>query len=102
MFTAVQQSCRTQILLLGAGTRRSVVEQRAAEHRLKTRLFVEDCSGQRRSQLLAAADLVILSPASGPATVIEVMAAGRALVAAANPVTAQLLMLAARAALSPR
>jgi glycosyltransferase involved in cell wall biosynthesis len=92
MFTAVQQSCRAQILLLGAGTRRSVVEQRAAEHQLKTRLLVEDCAGQRRSSLLAAADLVILSPASGPATVIEVMATGRALVAAANPVTAQLLM----------
>jgi glycosyltransferase involved in cell wall biosynthesis len=92
MFTAVQQSCRAQILLLGAGTRRSVVEQRAAEHQLKKRLFAEDCSGQRRSQLLAAADLVILSPASGPGTVIEVMAAGRALVAPANPVTAQLLM----------
>ena len=92
MFTAVQQSCRAQILLLGAGTRRDVVEQRAVEHQLKTRLLVEDCSGQRRSQLLAAAELVILSPASGPATVIEVMAAGRALVAAANPVTAQLLM----------
>jgi glycosyltransferase involved in cell wall biosynthesis len=92
MFTAVQQSCRTQILLLGAGARRSVVEQRAVEHRLQTRLLVEDCYGQRRSQLLATADIVILSPSSGPATVIEMMAAGRALVAAANPVTAQLLM----------
>jgi glycosyltransferase involved in cell wall biosynthesis len=92
MFTAVQQNCQAQIMLLGSGKHRSIIERRATEHGLQTRLLIKECNGERRSQLLAAAELVIPNPTSGPAAVIEVMAAGRALVAAANPVTAQLVL----------
>jgi glycosyltransferase involved in cell wall biosynthesis len=93
MFTDVQPTCRTQLVLLGRGTRRSLVVRRAAERALQVRLvLIDDCAGPQRSDLLAAADLVIPSPDSAPSALVEVMAAGRAVVASASPATAQLLM----------
>jgi glycosyltransferase involved in cell wall biosynthesis len=92
MFSAVQKPRRTQLVLLGTGTRSWVVVRHAAERGLQTRLVIEDCNGPRRPHLLAAADLVIPSPGSTPSAVVEVMAAGRAVVAVADPVTAQLVV----------
>lgn len=93
MFIRVQQTCRTRLVLLGEGTRRSLVVRRAAERRLHTRLeLVEDWVGPRRSNVLATADLVIPSPASTLSALEETMAAGRAVVASASPATAQLVM----------
>jgi glycosyltransferase involved in cell wall biosynthesis len=92
MFSAVQQTCRTQLVLLGTGTRSWVVVRHAAERGLQSRLLIEDRDGPRRPHLLAAADLVIPSPGSARSALVEMMAAGRAVVAAANPVTAQLVM----------
>jgi len=93
MFTGVQQTWRTQLVLLGGGTCRSLVVRRAAERRLQTRLIlIEDCAGPQRSDLLASADLVIPSPASTPSALAETMAAGRAVVASASPATAELVM----------
>jgi glycosyltransferase involved in cell wall biosynthesis len=93
MFTDVQPKCRTQLVLLGRGTCRSLVVRRAAERALQVRLvLIDECAGQRRSDLLATADLVIPSPDSAPSALVEVMAAGRAVVASASPATAQLVM----------
>ncbi|MCU1694854.1 MAG: glycosyltransferase family 4 protein [Mycobacterium sp.] len=93
MFTRVQQTCQTRMVLLGEGARRSLVVRRAAERRLQTRLvLVDDCAGPQRSDLLVTADLVIPSPASTLSALEETMAAGRAVVAAASPATAQLVM----------
>ena len=93
MFTRVQQTCRTRLVLLGEGTHRSLVVRRAAERRLHTRLvLVEDCFGPQRSDVLATADLVIPSPLSTLSTLEETMAAGRAVVASASPATAALVM----------
>jgi glycosyltransferase involved in cell wall biosynthesis len=93
MFTEVQQECRTQLVLLGRGMCRSLVVRRAAERRLQTRLvLIEDCAGPQRSDLLAAADLVIPNPESTQSALVETMAAGRAVVASASPSTAQLVM----------
>jgi hypothetical protein len=93
MFTRVQQTCQTRMVLLGKGARRSLVVRRAAERRLQTRLvLVDDCAGPQRSDLLATADLVIPSPASTLSALEETMAAGRAVVASASPATAQLVM----------
>ncbi|MBB5165510.1 hypothetical protein HNP02_005489 [Mycobacterium sp. AZCC_0083] len=93
MFTRVQQTCQTRMVLLGEGARRSLVVRRAAERRLQTRLvLVDDCAGPQRSDLLATADLVIPSPASTLSALEETMAAGRAVVASASPATAQLVM----------
>lgn len=93
MFTRVQQTCRTRLVLLGEGTRRSHVVRRAAERRLHTRLvLVDDCFGPRRSDVLATADLVIPNPASTLSELEQTMAAGRAVVASASPATAALVM----------
>jgi glycosyltransferase involved in cell wall biosynthesis len=93
MFAGVQKTCRTQLVLLGRGTRRSLVVRRAAERALQVRLvLIEDCAGPQHAQLLAAADIVIPSPDSAPSALVEVMAAGRAVVASAGPATAQLVM----------
>jgi glycosyltransferase involved in cell wall biosynthesis len=93
MFTDVQRTCRTQLVLLGQGARRSLVVRRSAERRLQTRLvLIDDCAGPQRSDLLAAADLVIPSPASTPSALVETMAAGRAVVACASPSAAALVM----------
>jgi len=93
MFTRVQQTCQTRMVLLGEGARRSLVVRRAAERRLQTRLvLVDDCAGPQRSDVLATADLVIPSPASTLSALEETMAAGRAVVASASPATAQLVM----------
>jgi glycosyltransferase involved in cell wall biosynthesis len=60
---------------------------------LQTRLVLnEDCAGPQRSDLLAAADVVIPSPTSTPSALMEMMAAGRAVVASASPATAALVM----------
>lgn len=93
MFTRVQQTCRTRLVLLGDGMRRSVVVRRAAERRLHTRLvLVGECFGPQRSDVLATADLVIPSPASTLSALEETMAAGRAVVASASPASAALVM----------
>ena len=93
MFTRVQETCRTRLVLLGGGTRRSLVVRRAAERRLHTRLeLVADCVGPQRSDVLATADIVIPSPVSTLSVLEETMAAGRAVVASASPATAQLVM----------
>lgn len=93
MFTRVQQTCRTRLVLLGDGMCRSLVVRRAAERRLHTRLvLVEDDFGPQRSDLLATADLVIPSPASTLSELEATMAAGRAVVASASPASAALVM----------
>jgi glycosyltransferase involved in cell wall biosynthesis len=93
MFIAVQRTCLTELVLLGTGVGRSLVVRRAAERALQTRLvLVEEPVGQRRSQLLATADLVIPGPGTMADSLVEVMAASRAVVAPANAVTAELVM----------
>jgi glycosyltransferase involved in cell wall biosynthesis len=93
MFTDVQPTYRTQLVLLGGGARRSLVVRRAAERALQVRLvLIDDCAGPQRSDLIAAADLVIPSPDSAPSALAEVMSAGRAVVASAGPATAALVM----------
>src|SRR5687768_9981668 len=76
-FVAVQQTCRTQLVMVGTGAARHVVTHHAVEHELETRLLViDECGGRRRSHLLAGADLVIPAPSSSPTALVEVMAAG--------------------------
>jgi glycosyltransferase involved in cell wall biosynthesis len=92
-FVAVQRTCRTQLVMLGGGTGCGIVARHAIEHELETRLLViDECGGRRRSHLLAGADLVIPAPSSSQNALVEVMAAGRALVASAGPASALLVM----------
>jgi glycosyltransferase involved in cell wall biosynthesis len=92
-FTAVQQVCRTQLVLLGTGAQRGIVMRRAAMDGVDTWLhLIEHCPGHRWANLLTAADVVVPSTASGARGLLEVMAAGCAVVALANPATVRLLV----------
>lgn len=93
MLVAVQQPGPTRLVMLGTGAGCSVVSGCATQHGLQRRLvLVEDSVGPQRSQWLAASAVVIPSPGVAPAALVEVMAAGRAVVASASPATALLVM----------
>jgi glycosyltransferase involved in cell wall biosynthesis len=53
---------------------------------------VTDSCDYRWSDVLAAADLVVLGSSSGTAMLLDVLAAGRPVVAPANPETVQLVV----------
>jgi glycosyltransferase involved in cell wall biosynthesis len=92
-FIAVQRSCPTQLVLLGAGAHRGAVVRRAADYSIQNRVhLVEDLVGNRRSILLAAADVLVPSPATGTDMLLDLMAAGRAIAAAASPAAARLIV----------
>lgn len=92
-FTAAQRTCPTQLVLLGTGAHRRTVVQRAADNNVKHRVhLVEGLVGYRQSKLLTAADIIVPSPASGSAWLLELMAAGRAVVVSASPAAARLIV----------
>ena len=91
-FTAVQRSCRAQLVLLGIGARRHAV-RRAVPHSAETRVYTFDPSSEQLwSEVVAAADLVVLSTASGSRTLLDVLAAGRAVVVPDAPTTVRLVV----------
>jgi glycosyltransferase involved in cell wall biosynthesis len=53
---------------------------------------VEDSCGDRWSNLIAAADLVVLGSSAAASTLLDVLAAGRPVVAPADPDTVQLVV----------
>ena len=89
-FTVVQRFCRSQLVLLGAGARRAV---RAVPRSAETRVHMFDhASEQLWSEVVAAADLVAMSTVSGSTTLLDVLAAGRAVVTPDDPATVRLVV----------
>ena len=92
-FTAVRSRCNAQLVLLGAGTQRAAVLRRTFAHGVRASVHaVRYHSASLRMDFIAAADLVVPSPTSGLTALIDVLAAGRPVVAQANPVTVRLLV----------
>jgi glycosyltransferase involved in cell wall biosynthesis len=92
-FIAVRRRCRAQLVLVGTGVQRAAVMRRTLAHGVGANTHnARNCSGDRWSALVAAADVVVPSPASGSGTLLEVMAAGRAVVAPTNPATVGLVV----------
>ncbi len=92
-FIAVQRSCPAQLVLLGTGAHRGAVVRQAADYGVENRVhLVENLVEHRRSMLLAAADVVVPSPASGTDMLLDLMAVGRALAAPAIPAAARLIV----------
>ena len=86
-FTVVQRSCRAQLVLLGAGAQRAATRRavpRSAGPRVHT---FDQPSARLWSDVVAAADVVVLGIASGSMTLLNVLAAGRPVVAPADPAT---------------
>lgn len=92
-FTLVRHRWQVQLVLLGNGTHRTTVMRRTLAQGVRTSVHVEkDLTGERWADLIAAADVVVPSAAAGPITLLNVLAAGRPVVAPVDPATAQLVV----------
>jgi glycosyltransferase involved in cell wall biosynthesis len=92
-FIAVRQRCQAQLVLLGEGVQRAVVIRKTSERAVGTSVHVVCGSCEDRwSDVVATADVVVLSSSSGITTLLDVLAAGRAVVAPADPTTVQLVV----------
>jgi glycosyltransferase involved in cell wall biosynthesis len=92
-FTAVRRRCKAQLVLLGIGAQRTTVMRRTLAQGVRSSVhLVRDPCAQQWLDLVAAADLVVLSPASGASTLLEVLATGRPVVAPVNPTTMRLVV----------
>src|ERR1700754_2297602 len=92
-FTLVRRRCQVQLVLLGSGTQRATVLRRTLAQGVRTSVHVErDLTGERWPDLIAAADVVVPGIAAGPITLLDVLAAGRPLVAPADPAVVQLVV----------
>ena len=91
-FTLVQRSCRAQLVLLGAGAQRDAT-RRAVPFSARPRVHTFDQPSARLwSDVVAAGDVVVLGIASGSGTLLNVLAAGRPVVAPADPATVGLVV----------
>jgi glycosyltransferase involved in cell wall biosynthesis len=92
-FTTVRLRCKAQLVLLGMGVQRATVMRRTFAAGVGTSVHViRQYSGDRWSDMIAAADLVVPSRASGSLMLLDVLAAGRPVVAPADPATVRLVV----------
>jgi glycosyltransferase involved in cell wall biosynthesis len=92
-FTLVHRRCQVQLVLLGTGLHRVTVMRRALAQGVRTNVHVEkDRTGERWADLIAAADVVVPCVAAGPVTLLDVLAAGRPVVASADPAAVRLIV----------
>jgi glycosyltransferase involved in cell wall biosynthesis len=92
-FITVRRHCTVQLVLLGTGKHRTAVLRRTSAQGVGSSVHVVgDSCDYRWSDLVAAADLVVLGSSSGTAMLLDVLAAGRPVVAAADPATVQLVV----------
>jgi glycosyltransferase involved in cell wall biosynthesis len=92
-FTTVRLRCNAQLVLVGTGVQRATIMRRTFALGVGTSVHaVRNSSGQHWSDLIAAADLVVPSTTTAPTTVLDVLAAGRPVVAPANPATVRLVV----------
>ncbi|MET4431600.1 glycosyltransferase involved in cell wall biosynthesis [Mycolicibacterium sp. 624] len=92
-FIAVRQCCTAQLVLVGTGPQRTTVTRRIFVQGLGNSVrSVRDCSDHQRTNLIAAADVVVLGSSSGSTTLLDVLAAGRPVVAPADAETVPLVV----------
>jgi glycosyltransferase involved in cell wall biosynthesis len=92
-FITVRRHYEAQLVLLGAGEHRTAVLRRTSAQGVRSSVHVvTDSCDDRWSDLVAAADLVLLGSSSGTAVLLDVLAAGRPVVAPADPAIVQLVV----------
>jgi glycosyltransferase involved in cell wall biosynthesis len=92
-FIGVRAHCKAQLVLLGTGVQCTTVEKSAAAAGFGTDVCgVPKAPGDQWSKLVAAADLVVLSNSSSATTLLDVLAAGRPVIAPDDPATVQLVV----------
>ncbi len=89
-FTAVRRRCNAQFVLLGTGAHRAVIVRRTFSQGARRSVHV--VPENRWADLIWAADLVVPSTASGLRRLLEVLAAGRPVVAPVNPTTVRVVV----------
>lgn len=91
-FSVVRRRCQVQLVLLGAGTQRATIMRRTLAQGVRTSVHVEKDLTERWADLIAAADVVVPSVAAGPITLLDVLAAGRPVVAPADPAAVEVIV----------
>lgn len=92
-FTTVRSRCRAQLVLLGAGEYRATVLRRGFAEGVGTSVHViRDLTDGCWPYLIAAADVVVPKNATGCTTLLNVLGAGRPVVAQADPTTVRLVV----------
>jgi glycosyltransferase involved in cell wall biosynthesis len=92
-FITVRRRCQAQLVLVGTGLQRAAVLRRTFAQGVGTSVHVvRELPAEQWSDLVAAADVVVPSAASGSTMLLEVLAAGRPVVASANPEVVRLVV----------
>jgi glycosyltransferase involved in cell wall biosynthesis len=92
-FTAVRRHCVAQLVLLGTGPQRTTVVRRAFAHGVGSDVhLLRNFPAGRWSDIVAAADVVVPSTASGSMTLLDVLSACRPVVAPIDPTTMRLVV----------
>jgi glycosyltransferase involved in cell wall biosynthesis len=92
-FIRVRRHCEVQFVLLGTGEHRTALMRRTSEQGVRSSVHaISDSYDYQWSDLVAAADLVVLGSSSGTAVLLDVLAAGRPVVAPADPAIVELVV----------
>lgn len=92
-FITVRRHCEVQLVLLGTGQHRTTLMRRTSAQGVRSSVHaISDSYDYQWSDLVAAADVVLLGSSSGTAALLDVLAAGRPVIAPANPAIVQLVV----------
>jgi glycosyltransferase involved in cell wall biosynthesis len=92
-FTTVRSRCRAQLVLLGTGEHRTTVMRRGFAQGAGASVHaIRDLTDDRWLYLIAAADVVVPNPTGEHTTLLDVLGAGRPVVAQADPTTVRLVV----------
>jgi glycosyltransferase involved in cell wall biosynthesis len=92
-FATVRRRCNAQLVLLGGGLQRVEVMRRSFAQGIGADVhLLRDLSADRWPDVVAAADVVVPGRASGPRGLLQVLAAGRPVVAPINPAAMRLVV----------
>ena len=89
----VRRHCEVQLVLLGSGEHRTALMRRTSAQGVPSSVrAISDSYDYQWSDMFAAADVVVLGSSSGTAVLLDVLAAGRPVVAPADPAIVQLVV----------
>jgi glycosyltransferase involved in cell wall biosynthesis len=92
-FATVRRRCRVQLVLFGTGPHRTTVVRRAFEQGVGADVhLLRGVPAGRWSNVAAAADVVVPSPALGQVSLLDVLSACRPVVAPIDPTTVRLVV----------
>ncbi len=92
-FATVRRRCVAQLVLFGTGKHRTTVVRRAYAHGVGPDVhMLRNCSEGWWPDIVAAADVVAPGPESGPISLLDVLSAGRPVVAPIDPTTVRLVV----------